>query len=73
VTISNLADGGTYFLAATAVSTNGLESDFSTEVSATLVYTNLQPTLNPLSNVTINENATQQTVSLSGISSGSIN
>lgn len=31
--VSNLVDGKTYYFAATAVSTNGLESDFSTEVS----------------------------------------
>jgi hypothetical protein len=34
---------------------------------------NQQPTLNTLANVTINENATQQTVSLSGIGSGATN
>jgi len=32
--ISNLVDGTTYFFAATAVDTNGLESGYSTEVSA---------------------------------------
>jgi hypothetical protein len=73
VTVSNLLSGGTYFLAATAVDTNGLESDFSAEVSTALVLTNQPPTLNPLNNVSINENAGPQTVSLSGISSGSIN
>lgn len=33
VSISNLVDGATYYFAATAVDTNGLESDYSTEVS----------------------------------------
>src|ERR1035441_9995387 len=34
VTISNLVDGTTYYFAATAVDTTGLESDYSTEISA---------------------------------------
>jgi hypothetical protein len=34
VTISNLVEGVVYYFAATAVDTTGLESDFSTEVSA---------------------------------------
>ena len=33
VSVSNLVEGTTYYFAATAVDTNGLESDYSTEVS----------------------------------------
>ncbi len=43
VTVSGLASGGTYFFAATAYDTSGLESDFSSEVS----YTVALPTNNP--------------------------
>jgi len=32
-TVTNLVDGTTYYFAATAYDTNGLESDFSSEVS----------------------------------------
>ena len=42
-TVSGLASGGTYFFAATAYDTSGLESDFSSEVS----YTVPLPTNNP--------------------------
>ena len=70
VSVSNLVEGTTYYFAATAVDTAGLESDYSTEVSAVI---NRAPTLNALANVTINENAGLQTVNLSGITSGSSN
>ncbi len=40
VSISNLVQGATYYFAATAVDTNGLESDYSTE----LAYTNVTVT-----------------------------
>jgi hypothetical protein len=75
VSISNLVEGATYYFAATAVDTDGLESDYSTEVSALMPVklTNQPPTLNTLVNLTINENASLQTVSLSGISSGATN
>lgn len=36
LTVSNLVRGATYYFAATATSTNGLESAFSSEVSATI-------------------------------------
>ncbi len=75
VSISNLVEGVTYYFAATAVDSVGLESDYSTEVSTLIPVklTNQPPTLNALANVTINENAGLQTVSLSGISSGATN
>jgi fibronectin type 3 domain-containing protein len=68
VTISNLAQGVTFYFAATATDTNGLESDFSDEVSGRAG--NQTPTLNILANVNVNEDAGPQTVNLSGISSG---
>jgi hypothetical protein len=75
VSISNLVEGATYYFAATAVDTDGLESDYSTEVSALMPVklTNQPPTLNTLVNLTINENASLQTVSLSGITAGATN
>jgi hypothetical protein len=75
VSISNLVEGTTYYFAATAVDTAGLESDYSTEVSALIPVklTNQPPTLNALANVTINEGAGLQTVNLSGITSGATN
>ncbi len=72
-TVSNLVNGASYFFAATSVSTNGLESDFSAEVSGTINVPNQPPTLNPLIDLTINENAGSQTVTLGGITSGSTN
>ncbi len=73
--VSNLVKGTTYYFAATAVDTNGLESAYSTEVSTLIPVklTNQPPTLNALANVSINENAGLQTVNLSGITSGATN
>jgi hypothetical protein len=73
VTISNLADSVTYYFAATALDTNGLESVFSNEAAGSINAPNQAPTLNIMSNVTINEDAGLQTVNLSGISSGATN
>jgi hypothetical protein len=73
VSISNLVTGTTYYFAATAVDTSGLESDYSTEVSTMIRPPNQPPTLNALANLTINEGAGQQTVNLSGITSGATN
>jgi len=73
-TISGLTEGATYFFAATAYDSSDLESDFSNEISYTVPASgNTPPTLNSLANRTINENATLQTVNLSGISSGATN
>lgn len=71
--ISNLVQGTTYYLAATAINSAGLESDFCGEVVYTNRLPNQPPTLNPIANVTVNENAGLQTVNLSGIGSGSSN
>jgi Bacterial Ig domain len=73
LTISNLAIGPTYYFAATAFDTNGIESDYSVEASGAVVLPNQQPTLNVISPVTINEGAGTQTVNLSGITSGATN
>ncbi|HOX56040.1 MAG TPA: Ig-like domain-containing protein [Candidatus Paceibacterota bacterium] len=70
VSVSNLVVGATYYFAATAVDTFGLESDYSTEVSTQIILPNQAPTLNALANVTINESSGLRTVNLSGISSG---
>ncbi len=76
-TVSNLLNGGTYYFAASTYSAAGAESALSTEVSYTVPVTvnavNQQPTLNPLNNLTVNENAGAQSVNLSGISAGAGN
>ncbi len=73
VSISNLVAGATYYFAATATDNSGLESDYSTEVSARITSANQPPTLNALANATINEGAGLQVVNLSGITSGGTN
>jgi hypothetical protein len=70
-TVSNLVPATTYYFAATAVDSAGVESRFSNEVSyfvpAAIVYP--PPTLNPLGALTLGENAGPQVVALSGIGS----
>jgi hypothetical protein len=77
VTISGLVPGATYYFAATTYSAAGVESAFSSEVSCLVPLNvptgNQPPTLNTIGNLVINENAGLQTVSLSGITSGSTN
>jgi hypothetical protein len=73
-TVSGLTEGATYYFAATAYDTSALESDFSNEISYRVPTSgNTAPTLNPLNNLTLNEGASSQTVSLSGIGSGATN
>jgi fibronectin type 3 domain-containing protein len=72
-TVTNLTLGATYYFAATAYDSSGLESAFSSEISYTVPASNAPPTLDALANVTINENAGLQVVNLTGISSGSGN
>jgi hypothetical protein len=74
VTISGLVEGDTYYFAATTYSASGAESPFSGELAYLVpVYVpivNQPPTLNAINGLTINENAGQQAVSLSDITSG---
>lgn len=75
ISVGNLAPGATYFFAATAYNSVGLESDYSVEV----IYTvpsgtnapNVAPTVVAPADVVVNENCGPQTLSLTGISSGS--
>ncbi len=73
-TLNGLTDGVKYYFAATARTSAGIESDLSNETSYTVPGAggggNNAPTLNTIANVTINEDASQQTVNLSGISAG---
>ena len=72
-TASGLLEGVTYYFAATAYTVTGIESDPSDELSFTIPIGNPDgngPTLNPLVNLTLNEDAGQQTVMLQGISGG---
>jgi len=74
-TVPGLIEGTTYYFAATAYDISSIESDYSDEVTYTVPLTvqNRAPTLNALSNLTINEDAGSQTVNLAGISSGASN
>lgn len=72
-TAPGLFEGVTYYFAATAYTTNGVESDSSDELSYTIPTGNPNPnspTLSPLVNLTLNEDSVQQTIPLQGISSG---
>jgi hypothetical protein len=78
VTISGLVQGTTYYFAATTYASSDMEmeSPFSSEVSYQVpldVPIVKPPTLDPISDLTTNENAGLQTVSLSGITSGATN
>jgi len=79
-TISGLVEGTTYYFATTCYSASGTDSPFSSEVSYLVPMNtpntpivNQPPTLSAITNLTINENAGLQTVSLSGITSGATN
>ncbi len=74
-TVSNLVAGGLYFFAATAQDELAQESDYSVEISYRVAapVINQPPTLDPILNLTINENAGAQVVSLKGISPGATN
>src|SRR5208283_5100246 len=77
MTVSGLVEGNTYYFAATTYNSSGIQSPFSNEVSYSVptnsVSVNQPPTLNPINNLTINENAGLQTVNLYGITSGAAN
>lgn len=71
VTISNLASGATYYFAATAYNSSGVESRFSNQaIYSVPSRPSTPPTLNPINNVLVNENASTQTVTLNGINPG---
>jgi hypothetical protein len=78
--VSGLINGATYYFAATAYDVNGVESPFSNEATYIVPLSNVvtnppasnQPTLNALGNLTLTENAGEQTVNLSGISPGPV-
>jgi fibronectin type III domain protein/lipoprotein-associated protein len=75
-TVTNLTAGTTYYFVVTARNSSGIDSDPSNEATYTAPGTpapNLPPTLNAPGNVTVSEDATQQTVNLSGIGSGAAN
>lgn len=69
--VSNLAPSATYYFAASSYNAAGLESVYSAEASYTAPVQNVPPTLDPVADVTLNENAGPQTISLTGITSGS--
>ena len=77
ITVSGLVEGITYYFAATTYNSSGVQSPFSNEVSYSVptnsVPGNQPPTLNPINNLAINENAGLQTVNLYGITSGATN
>jgi hypothetical protein len=82
--VSGLTQGVTYYFVVTAYDSSGLESPFSNQASYAIplgvtnnaattnnvVIGNTPPTLNVIGNLVIDENAGEQTVDLSGISSG---
>ena len=68
--VTALVGGKTYYFAATAYDATGLESDYSDEVSYTVPVQNQPPTIDPIADVSINENAGLQTVNLTGITAG---
>lgn len=74
-TVTGLVAGVTYYFSATAYDNTGDESIPSNEAAATTVAgsPNQPPTLYPFSDLTINQNAGTQTISLSGITSGAAN
>jgi len=75
VAVLGLASGVTYFFAVTAYNTLGIESDFSSEISYRIAspVTNNPPTLNPIGDVTVFEDSGAESVSFSGVTSGSTN
>jgi FG-GAP-like repeat/Bacterial Ig domain len=73
LTISGLQAGTLYYFAATTYNATGLESDYSAETVYTtpLLTPNLPPTLAQPADVSLNENSAPQTITLTGITSGS--
>ena len=75
VTVTGLSVGSNYVFAATTYDSHGMESRLSSELAYTgpPPATNGPPTLNPVGNLTLNENSGPLTVNLSGITSGLLN
>ena len=71
--VTSLLPGVTYYFSASAYDATALESDLAPEVSGTTPGLNVAPTLDPIVSLAINESSGPQTISLSGISSGSTN
>jgi len=73
LTLSGLQPGTIYYFAATTYNAAGLESDYSSETAyaTPLLIPNLPPTLAQPADLTINENSSSRTITLSGITSGS--
>jgi len=68
ITIHGLAAGTTYYFAATSYDAAGDESAFSNEAS--YAVPNPPPTLDPIADLAINENAGGQNLNVTGIASG---
>src|SRR5262249_43798760 len=74
VSVNNLSPGTTYYFNVVARNAAGLESVPSSEVSYLVPGTptpNRPPTLNTIGNLTVIEDASAQSVALSGITTGS--
>jgi hypothetical protein len=82
-TIGGLSAGAKYFFAATTISAAGVESAFSNEAAYVIPAdpnlpsppspepnTNQPPTLDAIADVTVSENAGEQSLNLTGISAG---
>ncbi|HLH54289.1 MAG TPA: fibronectin type III domain-containing protein [Verrucomicrobiae bacterium] len=69
--VSNLCSGGTYYFAATTYTSAGMESDYSAEASYSVASPNVAPTLDPIADLNIPQDGPEQTVYLTGVTSGS--
>jgi hypothetical protein len=73
-TLSGLVSGAQYFFAVTAYNIYGDESDFSNEVAFTVPDPiNVPPTLDPIGDVMLDEDAPTRVLILTGISAGASN
>ena len=80
IALSGLSAGATYYFSATALDSSGDESDFSNEATYTVpqvvsnptLGTSQPPTLDALTNLTVFQNSSRQTIALTGITPGSI-
>jgi hypothetical protein len=85
--VTGLVEGTTYYFGATTVDVSGNESDLSNEAIYVIpalvtnlpptnpppVVVNPPPTLDPISNLTVNQNSGVQIITLSGITTGATN